>query len=367
MKLLFAIKTLNAGVGGAERVFCIVCSELVKRGHDLTILTFDSPGGRSFYPLEGQISRIDLGIGDASKPATIRETIHRIFFLRKIIRRECPSITIAFMHSMFIPIVVALLGTGISVIGCEHSTAAYYRLRPWRYILFMAIAPFLKKITVVSESARALFPGSVKKRMIIVPNPVEIPVRSESVSVYKKRKIILTVGRMESPKDHTTLLNAFAKILPRFPDWELRIIGDGSLRKILENLVCQLGIEKQVFMPGITSNIDKEYRNADVFALSSRYESFGLVIAEAMSYGLPVIGFADCSGINEMIHHNETGLLSSGKPDRVISLARDLEILLSDPDLCQRFGQAGKIMINKYYSIEYIINIWENLLCQKAG
>jgi glycosyltransferase involved in cell wall biosynthesis len=198
--------------------------------------------------------------------------------------------------------------------------------------------------------------------MSIIPNPVKMPDESMFSSDLKNGNILLTVGRLDYQKDHAVLLHAFAGIRPRFPGWKLRIIGDGTLRPALEDLIRRLSLEKEVSMPGVTSNIDAEYQNADVFVLPSRYESFGLVTAEAMSYGLPAIGFADCPGTNELIRHNETGILSSGKPDRITSLARDMEMVMSDPALRRRLGQDGKAAIKKHYSVEHIITLWEELL-----
>ena len=72
MKLLFGIKSMDVAGGGAERVLAIVASGLAKRGHDVSVLSFDAPGGNSFYPLESGVRRICLGMGptDTSSGST---------------------------------------------------------------------------------------------------------------------------------------------------------------------------------------------------------------------------------------------------------------------------------------------------------
>ena len=120
MKVLFAIKRLNSAVGGAERVLCTVCSELATRGYTVTIVTFDSPAGQTFYSLDDRVKRIDLGIGDVEHQARMGETLYRMRALRRVVVEEKPQVAVGFMHSMFVPLAFAMAGTGIPVVGSEH-------------------------------------------------------------------------------------------------------------------------------------------------------------------------------------------------------------------------------------------------------
>lgn len=370
MKLLFAIKGLNSAVGGAERVLCTVCSELAVRGHDVTIVTFDRPGGQSFYPLDARVRRIDLGIGDSTGNARLGETLCRVAALRRLAMEERPEVAVGFMHSMFVPLAFALAGTSIPVLGSEHIVPEHYWTRPLQYALLIAASPLLSKVTVLSEAIRIRYPSAIRKRMIAVPNPVVPAIGQGDPSAGKARYVLLSVGRLDVQKDHGTLLRAFARIASEHPDWELRIIGDGPLRRELESLACDLGLEERVRMPGVTCEIGAEYRAADAFVIPSRYEAFGLVTAEAMSYGLPVVGFADCPGTNELIQEGSTGLLAAAGADRAASLAQELERLLSDPDLRRQLGRAGKLAIARSFSAQHVCDLWERLLestCANAG
>jgi glycosyltransferase involved in cell wall biosynthesis len=205
--------------------------------------------------------------------------------------------------------------------------------------------------------------------MIALPNPVMPATGQADPGARKARYVLLNVGRLDAQKDHGTLLRAFARIAVAYPDWELRIIGDGPLRRELESLVHDLGLEERVRMPGVTSDTGGEYRAADAFVIPSRYEAFGLVTAEAMSYGLPVVGFSDCPGTNELIQDGCTGLLAAAGADRVASLAQELERLLSDPGLRRQLGGAGKLAIGRSFSAQHVCDLWERLLestCAKS-
>jgi glycosyltransferase involved in cell wall biosynthesis len=266
------------------------------------------------------------------------------------------------MHSMFVPLAFALAGTGIPVLGSEHIVPEHYRTRRFQYLLLILAAPFLEKLTVLSHSIRSRYPNGVRRRMLVMQNPVEAAVNVANVGLGKERFTLLSVGRLDEQKDHATLIRAFAQIAQEFPQWHLKIVGEGPLRSKLEDLVEALGLQARVMMPGVTSTIGAEYEAAEIFAISSRYEAFGLVTAEAMSHGLPVVGFADCPGTNELIQSGKTGLLVKPGEGRISSLASTLSSLMADPALRQHLGVAGKNAIDNQFSPKHVCDQWEILL-----
>ena len=113
MKILFAIKALDNIQGGAERVLAEITSGLADKGHSVSILSFDQPGGCSFYPVHENVQRLSLGVGHAKNKTTIREMIARMLAIRRTVTKMQPSVVIAFMHSTFIPASFSLIGTGV--------------------------------------------------------------------------------------------------------------------------------------------------------------------------------------------------------------------------------------------------------------
>ena len=136
MKLMFVIKTMTHGTGGAERVLSQITSELCGLGHEVSLVTFDSLGQKPFYALDERIRRIDLGLGDPQKKSGVAITLKRISALRRTARSEQPDAVIAFMHSAFVPAAFAFVGTGIPVIGSEHIVPAYYDRRKLEFAFF---------------------------------------------------------------------------------------------------------------------------------------------------------------------------------------------------------------------------------------
>jgi glycosyltransferase involved in cell wall biosynthesis len=352
---------MNDAEGGAERVIADVSSGLAERGHDVSLLSFDAPGGRSFYPLDSTIRRLCLGIGSPLQKATLQETCIRTFTLRRTVKRERPDVVVAFMHSMFIPMAFALIGTGIPVVASEHIVPQHYKSRRLEFLLLMASAFLLKRITALSESVKALYPKFLQSRMVAMPNPVHAPMGSaDPAGDGQDRKIILNVGRLDPQKDQKTLIAAFARLASNHPDWDVRILGNGPLRGELEEMIQQHELQGRVFLPGTTPKIAKEYQQAQIFALPSLYESFGLATAEALSFGLPAIGFADCTGTNELVVHEENGVLVKGA-DRISAFADALAQLMTSPDLRVKYGAQAKEIVAPFHP-DKIVSRWENLL-----
>jgi len=267
---------------------------------------------------------------------------------------------------MFVPLALALIGLGIPVVGSEHIVPEHYRSRPLELALFISAAPLLCKVTVLSETIRARYPRSIRRRMVTMPNPV-IPLTDQVRSTGDKRRyILLSVGRLDAQKDQATLLRAFSRIFALYPEWDLKIVGDGPLRDSLFAQVVELGLVDRVVLPGVTRDIATEYLGADVFVLPSRYEALGLVTVEAMSCALPVVGFADCSGTNELIEDGVSGYLVEPGEDRAESLALALAQLFADPALRQRMGMAGAHAVARMSSVASIGDRWEKLFAMLA-
>lgn len=363
MRVLFCIKSMTNPGGGAERVLATVANGFVERGHDVVVLTFDRPGTQPFYALGPGVRRVSLGVGSTSSNATFIETLKRVFVLRRRVTAEAPDVVIGFMHSMYIPLGFALLGIRIPLVASEHTVGAHYVSRPLQAVLLRLTPSLVSRVTCVSEAAKETFPRSVREKMVAIRNPISVDaVASVDVAVDGRgRKTLLAVGRLDPEKDPMTLVRAFALLADDFPDWDLRIVGEGGMRPKLEGLIVASGMEGRVSLPGITRNVAAEYTAAQIFVTASRYESFGLTTAEALAHGLPAVGFADCPGTNDLIRPGENGALAEGEDDRPSALAAALRPLMLEPELRLRLSQSAP-SVPLEYRPEVVINSWEALI-----
>jgi glycosyltransferase involved in cell wall biosynthesis len=363
MKLLICTKTMNCAGGGAERVLAEIASGLATRGHEVTILSFDQPGGSSFYPLKKSIRRIDLALGSTTRPSGLLESIARVRALRSKILTLVPDVAIGFMHSMFVPLSLSMLGTNVPLIASEHTVYEHYMHRPLQKALLRLSSHLAVRITCTSQQALLSYPRSMQRKMVVVRNPVSIDnaSRADALGSGRARKILLSVGRLEIEKDHAILVNAFSRIADRVPDWDLRIVGEGALHEQLKAQISALGLANRVQLPGATNEISKEYLSAQLFVVPSKYESFGLATAEALAYGLAVVGFADCPGTNQLVHGRNNGILADGTHDRAVSLAAALHSLMTNDRLRGRLsGKSHDILED--FRLEQVLDCWDRLI-----
>ena len=364
MRILFTIKSVNRKGGGAERVMADISGRLAERGHDVLLLTWDRADDPSFYRLHPAIRRIGIPIGPIDRPSGVLDTIRRVLALRKAVLVERPDVVVGFMHSMFVPTALALAGTGIPVIASEHIVKDHYRTRPMQWLAVKVAARSVKRFVCVSDQAAAAYSQWLRKKTVVIANPVTL--RSGRLAELDPpgRKTLLSVGRLEKQKDHKTLLKAFALLINDCPDWDLVIVGEGRLRGELNAYAEALSLGQRVSIPGAVEDITAAYERAQLFVQPSLYESFGLTTVEAFQHGLPAVGFADCPGTNILIEHGRTGALATVGlefQDRSKALATTLKPLMQDASLRQALGVNAR-EVAATYSADPIIDQWEMII-----
>ena len=361
--LLFVTKHLSGKGGGAERVLTLVASELADRGHEVEIATFDPPGATDFYSIDSRVRRKRLGVGDVLAQSGLFDVFRQMRALRALLRARKPDVAIGFMHSSFVPLGLAAMGTGVPVIASEHTAFDHYRSFGLQGALVRATAPLFASFTATSERVRSGFPAKIGRRMAVIPNPVVFAELAHGRSL-SPGKVLLSVGVLREEKGHRTLIAAFGKLAKRFPDWTLRIVGDGPQRDELERQVRTVGLDDRVVFTGAVTDVAPEYASADLFVVPSSYESFGLSTAEALAAGVPAVGFADCPGTNEVIEHQVNGVLVSGE-DRAETLSGGLAELMGDDEKRVRLGESGPASV-KRYSLDVVTDLWVELISRVA-
>jgi glycosyltransferase involved in cell wall biosynthesis len=139
-----------------------------------------------------------------------------------------------------------------------------------------------------------------------IPNGIGDPGVSPSTT---SARVVVAAGRLARQKGYDLLLPAWKQVSESYPDWQLRIFGEGRQRARLEAMVGRLGIGSNTRLAGFTDRLPHELQQGSFFVLSSRYEGLPMVLLEAMSCGLPVVSFDCPTGPSEVVAPGVDGLL----------------------------------------------------------
>ncbi len=177
--------------------------------------------------------------------------------------------------------------------------------------------------------------------------PVEPGLRA-GLGIPEQAVVVTAVGSLIRRKGQDVLLRAFG-LLDRLLDIRLLIVSDGPERSNLERLAAELGLQDRVHFLGYFDNLPGIYRATDIVALASRADAFGLVLAEAGHFSVPVVS-TTVGGIPEVIEHEVTGLLVP--PEDVGALAAALGRLAADTQYRRQLGVAGKARVERLFGVE---------------
>ena len=166
------------------------------------------------------------------------------------------------------------------------------------------------------------------------------------------------MGRLYPQKNQKMMIEAFAQVSERYPDWKLVIYGEGYLRKDLESLVERLKVKDKVLLPGRCETVIEEVAKSKVFCLSSDYEGMSNAMIEALCVGTPVIS-TKVSGTDELIFDGENGLLV--KIGDTEGLAQAFVKLLSNQELREKIGIEGQKLAT-LFNTDAIVDQWEELV-----
>jgi phosphatidyl-myo-inositol dimannoside synthase len=210
-----------------------------------------------------------------------------------------------------------------------------------------------------AEVARRVY-GVTAAKISVIPEPIDLAGWRARLASAERRAAggptVLAVARMYPRKHLHDLIHAAARLRERIPGLTVRIVGKGPEYQRLEALARHLGLVRTVEFLGEVSaaGLAVEYVSAQCFCLPSVQEGFGIVFAEALAAGLPVVA-CRAAAVPEVVEHGSTGLLvTPGRPDEI---ADALEQMLRNPDLRREMAVAGMKRVEAF-DLERVARQW---------
>jgi glycosyltransferase involved in cell wall biosynthesis len=185
-----------------------------------------------------------------------------------------------------------------------------------------------------------------------VPNPIPAPRHDPAPRLNE----VVSLNRYDEQKSLDWLLRAWAVLAPDFPQWRLRLYGEGPLRADLAGLISELGIGGSATLEGITHDGEAALRRGKIYALTSQYEGLPLTIAEAAQAGVPSVAFDCAPGIRELIDDGVDGVVVP--PNHLLGLIESLRQLMGDDALRERMGERAQEKAGRF-ALDAILDQWE--------
>lgn len=375
MRIVYVIDSL-ASKGGAERILSDKMNYMTTHyGYEVYVITCyqDIKTMPNVYYLSDKVKQVNLNIPYYShykygypKRLWVKWQFHRQLCkqLKQTVQRIDPDILIGLGY--FQADVVTGIPCRAKKIVESHEARVFTMSnhglsRSLLSRLFMRFykTRYFRTVERQADVMVTLTKGDAKewrnaKRVEVIPNFTVMPM-SHTSNCESKR--VIAVGRLEWQKGYDRMIDVWAMVEKRHPDWSLDIFGSGTLETELNKQIKQLSLHN-IKINSFTPNISEEYVESSIFIMTSRFEGFSLVLLEAMQAGLPCVTF-DCPfGPSDVVIDGGNGFLV---PDGDVPLfAEKLCVLISDPSMIKRFSKSSSEQI-KRFKVDEVMKLWKKL------
>lgn len=354
-KIAFVISTLSSG--GAERVISNLSNVLIEK-FEIVIITFVK--SKPFYDLDERIKVIACK-DEIHQSLSVFRSLKLNYLLTKriyhILKTEQVNLAIGFITSANILTTIAAKIQGIPCIISERNNPLVEDVPKFWVILRRFIYPLANSVVLQTQGVKKIYEKIIQpNKIIILPNPIASVLSQQRDESVTKENLIITVGRLDKNKCQDDIIKAFGSI--DIENWKLLIIGEGSKKQELVDLIDHLNLSNKIKIISKVKRIDKYYNKSSIFVFASKTEGFPNALLEAMHFGLPCIS-TDCDfGPSDLINDGINGYLVPVNQELV--LAERLSKLINNKELRREFSYKSKYSTEIYQS-EKAVAQWEKL------
>lgn len=346
-KISFVIGEMRRG--GAERVISVLANNYAQHGWNVDIITLF--GDNSEYKLDNRI-KIRFISSNVDSNNYYKSSLSWIPQIRNYVIKEKPDYIVPFITRIGLLTIISTLGLNCSIIVSERNDPKHDRRSLLIRILTNLLFPRAYKVVFQTLRVQSYYSKRIRSNSVVIENPISVSVKA---GIPSKR--IISAGRLQPQKNQKLLINAFSDFIKIQSDYSLTIYGEGPLRKDLEKLILDLGLQNKVFLPGNINDLHQQYIDADMFVLSSDYEGMSNALMEAMMIGLPCVS-TKCAGSDEIIQDHLNGLLVDVKDQE--SLCEAMLEIATNRELNNRLREKA-IETSHRFSHDSIFEKWNEI------
>lgn len=354
-KIVFYIDIMLRG--GAQRVMSVLTNYFSKEGYEVYLINdMEEMNKEKEYALNDKVIRLYLDEKNVKNPFI--KNAKRIIKLRKYLKNINPEYVISFLGRPNLRMLISSIFINTKkIVSVRNDPNKEYG----KSIIVKLITNFIFLLAdgyvFQTNDASKYFFKKIRTKSTIIKNPVDK--KFYEVKDVKNKNNIITVGRLESQKNHKLLIDSFAKVKDKLNGEKLLIYGDGSLENYLKNYVNSLGLEGEVEFKGNVNNIEKILSSSKVFVLSSNYEGMPNALMEAMAVGVPCISTnCPCGGPKDLIDDGINGILV--ECNNVTEMSNAMIKMIFDYSNV-KYGEKAKLKAEEFRE-EKILCLWEKYI-----
>lgn len=355
-------------IGGAEKLTRLIVEHLDPSRFEGSVCCLKWAGDYAPELRARGFAVHDLGgyaQGTPMTPCRAARVTRKLYWL---LRRERPDVIHA--HLFWASVLARVVGrlAGVRRVIVTLHRIEYPRVEGW---IEQMLAPWTERYIVDSHAAAAMLSqhiGIAAPRLDVVWNGIDPTEFASAPSPEMARKelalpagrpVVGVVAHLYPEKGHSFLLEAVARLRTDLPDVLLLVVGDGFLRPHLEAQSRALGLAEAVRFLGARGDLPRLLAAMDICVLPSRWEGFGLILAEAMYMGTPVVTTKDSGGVTEVVQEGEGGMLVSFGD--VEGLAGAMLRLLRDEEWRREQARKGRARVERLFTVTRMIKDYEAL------
>jgi len=362
-RLILFAPSIHTG-GGTERVLVNLANALCKRNFKVQIAV-NIIGNNEVYSLNKKINVNQYWFGkirSTSENTFILKLINKLFgafflnyFLKKITNKKEDQIIISFSNGITIDCFKTKYSKNL--IAFEHWPYWISDKFPKLQRKIKQIYPSLSNVIVLTQYEKNIYKSIGCQNVKVIPNAYSFwpkePAKLEN-------KNVLSIGHFNDQKRRDLLVLAWKNVHEKHPDWKLIVIGEGSKKEEVINLIKKLNIGSSVLIIPPTIKIVERYLQSSIYVMSSEYEALPMVLIEAKSCGIPCVSFDIISGPREIINNEIDGFIVPF-PDTEF-LAQRVNELIENEEKRREFGKEARLDASKRFVPDVVYTKWENLL-----